>query len=184
MRPDTGWTLRHAAAPDAAAIAEVHLACWRQAYAGLVPDGMLAELSVDARAAVWTRILAGREQVPDTTVRVACDADRIFGFIGSGAQRSADLRERFEGEVSAIYVLHHAQRQGIGRALMASASRDLLARGMHGAALRVLHDNWPARRFYERLGGEPAAERTDVRSEVSLAGIAYACLVLTVLEGD
>ena len=184
MRASTGWTLRRAVSSDAAAIAEVHVACWRQAYAGLVPDRMLAELSVDARSAAWTRILAECEQVPATTVHVACDAGRIIGFVCSGGQRSADLRERFEGEVSAIYVLRQAQGRGIGRALMTNAARDLRASGMHGAALWVLRDNWPARGFYERLGGEPAAERVDLRGQFSLAEIAYGWLVLRVLAGE
>ncbi len=181
MHPSAGWTLRRAAIPDAADIAAVHVACWRHAYAGLVPDHMLASLSVGARAATWARILAERAQGPGTTVHVACEAGRILGFVACGGQRSAELRERFAGEVSAIYVLHQAQGQGVGRALMASAARDLLAGGMHAAALWVLRDNRPARRFYERLKGKLAAERMDVRGDVSLAEVAYGWRALTVL---
>ena len=184
MRPSRGWTLRRAAVADAAALAAVHVAGWGEAYAGLVPDHMLAALSVDSRAATWARILAERAQAPATTVHVACDAGRIVGFAASGAQRSAELRERFEGEVSAIYVLRRAQGQGIGRALMATAARDLLAGGLGGAALWVLRDNWPARRFYEHLGGEPAAERTDRRGDVCLAEVAYGWRALTLLAQD
>ena len=50
-------TVRGATADDARAIAEVHVASWRWAYRGQVPDRILDELSVDEREAIWRAAL-------------------------------------------------------------------------------------------------------------------------------
>lgn len=57
------------------------------------------------------------------------------------------------GEVYAIYVLPEYQRQGIGRQLMSMCAEELLRGSMDTLLVWVLEAN-PARRFYERLGGE------------------------------
>ena len=49
IEPDT-VTIRRATVDDADAIATVHIASWRGAYAGIVPDAFLASLDVAARA--------------------------------------------------------------------------------------------------------------------------------------
>ena len=59
------------------------------------------------------------------------------------------------GEVWAIYVDPEAQRRGVGRALMAAATRGLADHGFREAVLWVFEANAPARAFYERLGWAP-----------------------------
>jgi hypothetical protein len=74
-------TVRDAVADDARAIAEVHVASWRWAYRGQVPDGILDSLSVDEREANWERSLS-REEVG---VTVAIDAaGAVVGFVETG----------------------------------------------------------------------------------------------------
>jgi len=48
-----------------------------------------------------------------------------------------------------------AQGCGIGTALIAHAARCLIRQRWLGAAVWVLEDNHPGRRFYERLDGRP-----------------------------
>ncbi|HEX3916793.1 MAG TPA: GNAT family N-acetyltransferase, partial [Caulobacteraceae bacterium] len=63
-----------------------------------------------------------------------------------------------DAEVFTLYVVRAAQRAGVGRALLKSAARVLRAEGAKSLMLFVLTRNDPARRFYERLGGEVFAE--------------------------
>jgi ribosomal protein S18 acetylase RimI-like enzyme len=78
---------------------------------------LLASLSVEARAASWTKVL---QEPPSerSTVHLAERDGAICGFGSCGAQRTESLRDLgYDGEVSAIYVLREFQKQGIGTRL-------------------------------------------------------------------
>lgn len=176
--------IRPARPDDAAAIAAVHVAAWRESYAGLVPPEMLASLSVAERAERWRHILRQSDPVTGTADFVAQLPDgRVTGFASCGRQRSAGLAEAgFGGEVQAIYVLRTAQRRGLGRALMGVMARTLRERGFQGVALWVLAGNRPALDFYGRLGGGIVAQRQDAWAEgVILAELAYGWASLAAL---
>ena len=51
-------SIRTATVADAPVIGFVHVEAWRESYVGIVPDHVLADLSVDRRAAMWGRILS------------------------------------------------------------------------------------------------------------------------------
>jgi hypothetical protein len=53
--------IRPAISDDALPLARLHVAAWRAAYRGLVPDEFLDGLDVDARAARFGSWLAARE---------------------------------------------------------------------------------------------------------------------------
>jgi GNAT superfamily N-acetyltransferase len=56
------------------------------------------------------------------------------------------------GLIYLLYVLPEYWGRGVGTALMRAAIDELRDLGMRDAALWVLRDNQPARRFYESLG--------------------------------
>jgi len=66
-------SVRDARSADAPGIAEVHVASWRAAYAGQLPDGFLRKLSVDERTRSWRSRIAARRA--DETVLVAVRGD-------------------------------------------------------------------------------------------------------------
>lgn len=72
--------LRRATIDDADQLGAVHVASWREAYAGILPDDMLTGLSVDARSAMWTKILGDPSAFAETAVYVIEDKDSIIGF--------------------------------------------------------------------------------------------------------
>lgn len=155
----SGVVVRPARLADSQAIGEVHVAAWRESYAGLIPADRLGALSVAERAEQW------RRQLASGTARGICVAtldDRVVGFASCTRQREPTLLAAgYSGEVAAIYVLRQAQDRGAGRRLMAAMARRLIAEGERSMALWVLEANAPARRFYERLGGRVVAERTE-----------------------
>lgn len=159
--------IRRAQAGDAAAIAAVHVAAWHETYAGLVPERMLSALSVAERAGRWHRILTTPDPSLQSAVFVALRPDRaVVGFGSCGRQPVAALLDGgFAGEFSALYVLAAHQGRGLGRRLMAVMAQDLLAREVRGAALWVLRDNRPARRFYEKLGATIVGRRIETVDE-------------------
>lgn len=155
-------TLRRAVPADAPAIGAVHVAAWRETYSGLLPDQMLAELSVDQRSAMWDAVLRDPTQFGSVAVLVAEAQGTVIGFGSCGTQADPALAEAgFGGEIHAVYLLQPHQRHGYGRALLSALAAALQDAGLRGASLWVLETNHAARRFYERLGGAVVAERVD-----------------------
>ena len=152
--PATREATRH----DCNAIGEAHVAAWRETYAGLLPDAVLAGLSARRRADMWRRWFDAAD--PDRLLLVAEDAEGVFAF---GACRRLPPVEPIgtEGEVTAIYVLRRAQRRGTGRELMGRLFSFMSARGVASAGLWVLRENATARAFYRELGGVEGAERSE-----------------------
>lgn len=166
--------LRRATIDDAGKLGTVHVASWRESYAGILPDHMLAGLSIEGRSAMWAKILGDASAFAETAVHVAEDGTSIIGFGAWGHQRDPRLKElSFDAEISAIYVLRSHQRRGIGRALMRAMAMDAQTRGHAAAALWVLRENAAAREFYRLLGGKVVGEKEDRREKVNLVEVAY-----------
>jgi GNAT superfamily N-acetyltransferase len=155
--------VRRADVANAQAIAAAHVASWREAYAGIMPEHVLASLSVEECAALLRSILGDPDAEAASATFIAEESPGVaLGFASCMRQRDAGLAASgFSGEFAALYVPRHAQRRGVGRALMAATARHLAAHGHGSAALWVLRGNVSARRFYEALGGALVAERDD-----------------------
>lgn len=180
--PTPQTCIRAADPSDAAAIAAVHVASWREAYAGLLPQGMLETLSVPERTDRWARILGSANDPRDTFVFVAECGGEVVGFASGGKQRDETLRlQGFNGEITAIYLLKRAQRQGLGSRLMGMVAHSLCDVGHTAASLWVLRDNQPARSFYERLAGRVEGKKEDRREAITLIELVYAWRDLSVL---
>ncbi len=137
---------------DAADLARVRVAAWRNAYRGIVPAAELDGMDERREEARWRARLAAPS---GAWTRVAWLLDsplppRLVGFAVSGPGRHEG--EGAFGEVYAIYVDPAAQHLGAGRALMDSAIRGLVVRGYGEAVLWVFEANTAARGFYERMG--------------------------------
>jgi ribosomal protein S18 acetylase RimI-like enzyme len=151
------FIVRPAVPEDSEAIAVVHVAAWRETYAGIMSAERLAELSVERRTRRWYRMLTESPKAVD--VIVAAREGQIVGFVACGNARDASLPH--SGEIQAINVLRSSQGMGIGKALMRAAAGSLATSGHASAYLWVLEANRPARLFYERLGGVPVGERIE-----------------------
>jgi GNAT superfamily N-acetyltransferase len=166
--------IRLATPEDAPALGSMHVASWRETYAGLLPDTMLSSLSIEARAAAWVQIMREPATAGATVIYLAEHEGTIIGFGSCGAQRTEGLKDKgYDGEVSAIYVLREFQKRGIGTHLFRAISSHLTRSGICAAALWVLRDNLSARRFYARLGGKVIAGREDIRDGTVLVELAY-----------
>ena len=158
--------IRRARAADAESIGAVHVTTWRTAYAGVLPDDYLAELSPMRHAAGYEQAITDRRHGHAVFVAVASGADApagapaeggtIVGFVSGGRARRDWLAQ---GEVETLYLMDDFRDRGIGRRLMRAMAAHLAAVGCRSAMLWVLQD-YPTRWFYQRLHGRPAAEET------------------------
>jgi ribosomal protein S18 acetylase RimI-like enzyme len=161
--------IRPAAASNCRAIAEVHVACWREAYGGLLRKAMIERQGVDDRETQWRRTL--ERDPPLSDVFVAEHHGTIVGFVASGPRRGDALKQ--DAEIYALYLLRAHQRRGLGRGLCKAAVLRLRERGLRSAAAWVLRENEPARRFYEAIGGRIIGERAMTDAGATLVEVAY-----------
>jgi GNAT superfamily N-acetyltransferase len=159
--------VRRAKLADAAAIGAVHVAAWRSAYPGILPDSYLSRLSAVRQARYYEAAIGA-----GASVIVAAPQDgagpnspRLVGFTTAGPARKGGLAD---GEIETLYVLDDWRDQGVGRGLMRAAAKDLAAHGCRSAYCWVLRDN-PSRFFYQHLGGQQTAH-----GETRLAGVTLA----------
>lgn len=175
--------VRIATPTDALDLAAMHVASWRETYAGILPDKMLSSLSIEARAAAWTKIMQEPATERATTTYLAEHGTSIIGFGSCGPQRTENLSAQgYAGEFRAIYLLQAFQGHGIGSRLLKQMTADLRGRGYSAASLWVLGENQIARRFYEHHGGQVIAEREDTREDTVLVELAYGWPKLTELS--
>ncbi|MBS0521910.1 MAG: GNAT family N-acetyltransferase [Proteobacteria bacterium] len=168
--------IRRATRSDAAAIGRVHVETWQAAYAGLLPDAMLAGMSDVRQSALWAQALADPAEVRG--VFVADDEEAgVVGFGSCGLVRDPpeglDGTETRVGEVYLLYVEPDFQNQGLGRRLLDAMFRQLRADGFDTAVLWMLAEN-PTRFFYEGLGGVLVGQRTDTFAGIDVDELAYA----------
>ncbi len=175
--------IRRAWPGDARAIARIHVETWRSAYAGILPDRAIVQMSVDEKAAAWRGLI--ERQRGAEAVLAAELAGNVLGFASCGpaGRATGGTGERgFAGEIHTLYVLPDWQEQGIGRALLCGCFRLLAAAGIGSAFLWVLADN-PARFFYEAMGGRRVGERDEKLWGTLLHESAYGWHDLSDAEG-
>jgi GNAT superfamily N-acetyltransferase len=133
--------LRPATPDDAAAIAAIWSAGWRDGHLGNVPDELVAVRTPESFADRAPRRIA------DTTVAVL--DGRVVGF----TMVQGD-------EVDQVYVAPTARGTGAAAALLRDAERRIATAGHAEAWLAVVPGNARARRFYEREGWRDAGRFT------------------------
>ncbi len=125
--------IRPATTDDAAAVARIWEAGWRDGHLGNVPEELMR---VRTPESFRTR---SAERVADTAVAVV--DDEVAGFVMV-----------VEDEVDQVYVDQRHRGSGVAGLLLAEAERLVAAGGHPRAWLAVATGNARARRFYERQG--------------------------------
>jgi len=132
--------IRLAEPRDAENAAALHLACWREAYAGIVDRQRLAAITADLDGTVefWRTMinLGGRW--------LAEQDGTLIGFAGAGPNDEPDLDVPWK--LYAIYVRMAYWGAGVGHRLITQVIGD------DDAVLWVFRDNARARDFYARHG--------------------------------
>lgn len=154
--------IRRAEPSDAREIAEVHIAAWRWAYRGLLPEATLAQLSVEDIEARWQKRLLGSRR----EVLVRTQDEKVVGFVGYGPTHDEGADPEAVGEIYVLYVVPQAWRRGHGSALLREAMGRLRGKGHTEVVLWVLHNNEQAIAFYEAAGfGVDGARQVKERAD-------------------
>lgn len=175
--------VRCAAGDDAVAVAEVHEAAWRAAYAGLIAAGLIDVHPFDRRVRLWRSRIDESGPGRATQLFVAEREGAVAGFAMLGPQRDRRLGDLgWRAELLSLYVHPQAQRRGLARLLFSAAAHRLLDLGQARLSLWVLMANDPARRAYRALGGRViGSQAAPEGSPPGLGRIAYGWDDLTAL---
>lgn len=145
--------LRQAVAADAEAGADLHIACWREAYGPLVGADALEKRLHDRTR--W--VDAWRRQLSAGTPRtMAVAGDDLVGFamVGENRDGAKESGRSSTHEVYAIYTREAWWGTGLGQVLLETV---LPAAG--ATSLWVLENNLRAQGFYRRNGFVPDGAR-------------------------
>ncbi|MFI1459487.1 GNAT family N-acetyltransferase [Nocardia carnea] len=169
-QPGSGplWQIVPLAPAHAHALAVCHIACWREAYQGLVPEHVLAALDTDRRAATVERIA----RHPTGTILVAESGSEVIGFVHYGPP--SEYPAAAERELGALYVRAPWYGTGLAQALL-----DAVLEPDKSCSLWVFEQNPRARAFYGKYGfvpdGTARAERFATTTEIRLVRPAVEC---------
>lgn len=145
--PDALIETRWSRAEDAPALAELHAAAWRHAYAGIIP-GVTLERMIAARGPSWWRRLHGAGA---RALLIEFDG-AVAGYATLGRNRAGPRSDR-AGEIYELYLRPTYQGIGLGRRLFTEARARLADHGLTGLKVWALAENTVGRRFYVAMGG-------------------------------
>jgi ribosomal protein S18 acetylase RimI-like enzyme len=151
-----GIVIRSAAEADAASIAAIHAASWRDAYAHILrPEFLNSGVEAD-RLTVWSQRL--RDCPPSQLVEVAVD---VTGQAVAFICVYCNFDPCWGSLVDNLHVLPQVCGQGIGDRLFCAAVGRLEATSSaSGLHLWVFEANLAGLRFYQRLGGRVVGKDT------------------------
>ncbi|WP_433759832.1 N-acetyltransferase family protein [Nocardia sp. CA-135398] len=137
------WRIAPLTAEYVHGVAECHIACWREAYRGLVPDHILDAFEVERRAEQWERV---RVRNPGCAY-VALVDDEVIGFSCASAAR--DEAPVTPTELNALYVRAAWYGTGVAHDLISAAVPPDIP-----CSLWVFEKNPRAQAFYRKHGFE------------------------------
>ena len=171
--------IRRATRDDATAIARVHVEAWQSAFAGLLPDSMLAGMSDVRYAAMWSpdalRPERGARRVRGRRCR---DGHRgLLQQLRAGPRSARGPRRHRAADERGVYLLYvetDFQKQGAGRRLLDALFRQLRSDGFDTRGAVDAGRQPPRASSTRGAGGQLVGERTDTFSGADVDEVAFA----------
>jgi ribosomal protein S18 acetylase RimI-like enzyme len=158
--------IRKAEPRDADAIADVHQAAWRGAYAGIIPHKALTAM-INRRGRDWWANAIRRA----ASILVVEIGGKVAGYATLGRNRARELPQ--QGEIYELYLSPECQGIGLGTRLFQTARQRLAANGLKGLVVWALEENNGALDFYQGAGGRDVAEGVEVFDSKALRKVAF-----------
>jgi GNAT superfamily N-acetyltransferase len=176
--------IRLADTADADAIAQVRAQAWQVAYAGVIPDQALADLTAPEAVRREGRWRAAHSM--DGFLIAETTGPDIVGFATFGPERGEDDRpgqvlagppEQDRAELYAVYVRPGHWSAGTGQALVSRVLALVAEAGYADISLWVIEANARGRQFYEKAGFADTGESAVLRRLGGVTALRYRRLV-------
>ncbi len=153
-RPSADVSVRVGWADDARGIAEVQVRAWRDQYAGLLPEEVLADLDAEQFAAQWQASL-NRPKDARNRVLVALERATVRGFALTGPAADPDADPIADGEILELTVDPAQTGHGHGSRLVQACADTLRADRFTRALVWVNSTDDARRAFLTEAGFGP-----------------------------
>jgi hypothetical protein len=163
-----GGFVRGARASDAEGLARVQVVSWRAAFAGLVPDVVLAELTSEASVARFAEHWRESISAPPTSKhRVHVSVEKpgepdILGFAAAGPATDEDLWPATDGELYELHVLPSLAADGHDGRLLHAVADSFGEDGFSTGYTWALSGDEARIGFLEAAGWAPDGSRTSL----------------------
>jgi len=164
-------TIRRVLPEDAHGYTAVHIACWRDAYAGIISDEYLENMSSEAEQRA-ERLKQTLKESGDSEFYCVEHNGNMIGRLIFNKSRDEDKSDA--GEVSAIYLPAAYWGRGFGKQMMDFAVAELKRIGYREVTVWVLEENGRGRQFYEKYGFALDGAKKTVDLDKSLSCLRYA----------
>ena len=170
---------------DILAIAAVHVASKRAAYAGIVDQAFLDSKTQEEYEKKWQRYLSEE----GIEVSVLYEGDSALGFISYGRMQTpppgtSKIRPQYTAEIFAIHIHPDHWREGFGQKLIQHAAQTLKEEKHTSLCLWVLGKNERAIKFYDHLGGKRLGKRDIEVGPNKLKEVCYGWRDISVITGQ
>ena len=141
--------IRNVKYEDIPKVVDIQILGWQSAYKGIIDDTYLDNMDRESK------IKKRREDWDKINFIVAEYEDNIVGFCRySDIVDNSEKYHECDCELRAIYVKPEFKGLGIGKKMFTYAINDLKKREKNKMILCCLKDNFPSRKFYEKMGGK------------------------------
>jgi ribosomal protein S18 acetylase RimI-like enzyme len=163
-----GGFVRAARASDASGLARVQVASWRSAFAGLVPEAVIAELTSEEAVRQFAERWREAISAPPTSkhrVHVAVEKPgepEILGFAAAGPATDEDLWPGTDGELYELHVLPSVAAEGHDQRLLHAVADTFAEDGFSTGYTWTLAGDEARVEFLEAAGWAPDGSRASL----------------------
>jgi ribosomal protein S18 acetylase RimI-like enzyme len=173
----TGGFVRAARASDAPGLARVQVASWRESFAGLVPEALIAELASEDAVSQFTERWEQAISSPPTSkhrihVAIAKPGEpEILGFAAAGPATDEDLWPATDGELYELHVLPALDDEGHNGRLLNAVADTFAEDGFSTGYTWALAGDASRIEFLEAAGWAPDGSRTSLDMGVKVPAV-------------
>lgn len=160
--------IRNVKFEDLRSVSEIIVESWKTAYRGIVADEYLDSLTVDQN---YEKII---KDYTENEFIVAERDNEVVGFCRYGFENAyVETFPDVDCELHALYVKPNCKEVGIGTKIINYVINEFKVKGYKKMILWCFKDNYPARMFYEKMGGIYGNESTITRGGKDYKEVCY-----------
>lgn len=148
MEKNLDYKIRLATKDDVSELSKLKHDVWETTYRGIYSDSKIDNYDYKKNEDKFL----GYINNPDVNIYVACDNDKIIGYMECGMPKRPF--EDYEQEIGLLYILKEYQGQGVGKELFNLAYNEIKNKGYKEFFISCNKYNKNAQEFYKRMGGE------------------------------
>ena len=159
--------IRNVEVDDLDSVADIIVKGWQTAYKGIIDDDYLASMNKD------TIREKRKEDYQEGSFIVAELNKEIVGFTRYYDDNRYSIDYPVDCELMAIYVKPELKYQGIGTKMFNYVIKDFKSKNKKRMVIWCLKDNYPSRKFYEKMGGILIGEKEFIKVGNSYPEVGY-----------